>query len=149
MQYLAILGCALLVACVADDPSGKGPEHDAATVVEHGALDGAAAATISADAPAHAWTFTVAGATDVEIATAAAVIGPEVDTVVYLHADDGLVDRNDDDGDARSSLLALPLPPGEYRVVVKGYGRDDVGAFALTVTCDGGCAPPAVSSSRP
>jgi hypothetical protein len=146
-----------LVAC---DDSGKPPEDD---VPADGKLDsfraptdhGVAAfgqpvrAELADDARYHAWTFTLSGPASIHTFTSRTPHEASLDTVIYLykHGADGFgsyLFRNDDDGRSLWSSIDRDLTPGEYRVLVKGYTRAELGSFTLQVDCDGaGCAPTA------
>jgi hypothetical protein len=122
------------------DSFGRPSEHGTAS------FGSALAATLEPSARYHAWDFVLTAGASVRIATGPAVPdGPEVDTVVYLYRRRAsgwgrYVARNDDSGGTLWSSLTRSLEAGTYRVLVKGYGRGDLGDFALEVTCDGaGC----------
>lgn len=141
-----------------EDPAEKGPEEAAAgPAVEHGALavDATDAATLSASFRQHAWELELAGdgGAFVEIVTGPAVVGPEVDTVVYLYrAGEGanVLARGDDPDGSLFASVAEELDAGRYRIVVKGYATTTLGPFEVTFACDGeACAADPVPCGDP
>jgi len=109
-----------------------------------------ASAELTAASGFQAWEVTVHGEAKLTLRTRPQTAdGPEVDTVVYLYRENAsgwgrYVGRNDDAGGSLWSRLSKNVTAGRYRALVKGYGKRDLGQFALTVECDGeGCRPPA------
>ena len=135
-----------------DDPLGEGELDAKADSLRSPTNNGVIAfgdarpATLSGSRGFHAWTFTLYGAADVQLYTAADRDGA-VDTVLYLYKKTGAtwgsyIARNDDDGDSVFSMVEKNLPAGEYRAIVKGYAKSTRGRFKLTSDCTGaGCAP--------
>ena len=135
-----------------DDPLGEGELDAKADSLRSPTNNGVIAfgdarpATLSGSRGFHAWTFTLYGAADVQLYTAADRDGA-VDTVLYLYKKTGatwgsFIARNDDDGDSVFSMVEKNLPAGEYRAIVKGYAKSTRGRFKLTADCTGaGCAP--------
>lgn len=157
MKYPQFLGSLLLASCIAadEDHGAKGPEDmPAAAPVEHGVLHGGAvdAATLSPSTPLHAWHVQLGTDARVEIRTGRAVVGPDVDTVVYVYpaGDDAWIARADDAEGSLFATLAEDLPAGAYDVVVKGYRADTAGAFEVRFTCEqlaGAVAPDGARST--
>jgi len=84
---------------------------------------------------AHQWTFTLADPTTVTFLTSG-----DVDTVLYLHDDEGELAMDDDGGEGLLSRLEVPLEAGAYRVTVALYGNRGEGDFGLDSSCAGeGC----------
>lgn len=104
---------------------------------------------LSADFNGVAFTFDLSDEATITLQTESAnVPKDEIDTVLYVYKanEQGrwgrYVARNDDraDGDLWSQLEERTLDAGHYRVVIKGYGRQDVGTFVLSGSCEGnGC----------
>lgn len=96
-----------------------------------------------------AWTFSLSDVATVSLSTTRTHINDRaVDTVMYVYqqGENGnwgrYIERNDDVSNRNrfSAINDLDLGVGNYRVVVKGYSRSEVGAFSLSGICDGaGC----------
>lgn len=157
LTLAALLG---LTACSAD--VGKGEESD---VPEDGKYDSIRRPTergrfgvgeivsgiISEGARFHAWEFSVDGQSKITLTTEAAggANPTEVDTVLYLYKQDDdynwgrYIARNDDVDGSPFSSISQVLENGTYRVLVKGHGASDLGAFLLSSVCEGtGCREP-------
>ncbi len=140
-----------------DDPLGEGDLDAKADSLRSPTNNGpivfgeARQAALSGSRGFQAWTFTLYGAADVQLYTAANRDGA-VDTVLYLYKKTGAtwgsyIARNDDDGGSVFSMVEKTLPAGEYRAIVKGHAKSTRGRFKLTVDCTGaGCAPTPAST---
>lgn len=104
--------------------------------------------TLSAEHRANGWTFHLSGDANV-ILSLEDDDDVNLDTVMYVYRQGAngsygrYIERNDDrtETDLLSEIDA-DFEAGDYRVVVKGYSRADVGEFTLSSTCVGsGCAP--------
>lgn len=158
---ILLLASACAGACAADPDKGPesalvedlvGPHDTQQRPTDHGelAFDTPVVDRLSAAHGYHAWELTVFGPATLTMTTSAPVPrGAAVDTVVYLYREGPTgwgryIGRNDDAPGTLWSALQKPVTEGRYRVLVKGYGADDLGAFALTVGCAGdGCHEPA------
>lgn len=101
---------------------------------------------------AHAWEFSLSEEADISLAmTAPSSVTNELDTVMYLYRQSSngnwgrYIRRNDDDAsNTRSPYLSGidegGLQSGRYRIVIKGYNRNENGEFGLKAICTGaGC----------
>ncbi len=64
--------------------------------------------------------------------------GSEFDTYIFLFADDGaIVARNDDTTSCSlQSELTVPLPIGDFYIMIEGYGSGESGTYSMTMTCE-------------
>ncbi len=153
---LVLLG---LAGCAVD---GTGPDDGNVVLAGGGKADGngihhgriafgeAEGVTLSSRFNFHSFDFVLESAATVRIETnGAEAIAQELDTVLELYAkqQDGSyrkIAENDNAEDDTLHLLSrierMELGAGDYRVIVKGDGDDQVGSFSLIVDCDGaGC----------
>jgi len=89
------------------------------------------------DGQAHQFSFELTEVTVVSFETA----GEGVDTVLYLHDDEGELAVDDDGGEGLLSSLDIPLDAGRYQVTVTLYAGSPDGDYTLRSSCDGaGCS---------
>lgn len=141
------------------EQSGKGEESplpaEEEALTDHGDLEWEKPVTgqLTHTQLYHAWTFTIRqdGAV-VHVKTESTSPGAELDTVLYLFKEVSAgawgraVHRNDDCASREapwSCLEANALTTGRYRILVKGYRTENLGAFQVSATCAGaGCQTP-------
>lgn len=141
-----------------EDAADKGPEDEVPVdgkldsfqrPTDHGALALGATAdsSLTATAKHHTWTFSLTGNAQVHLYTHPPLTSRAmVDTVLYLYQRGpsgwgSYLARNDDDGGNVFSSILRDLGPGDYRLLVKGYGATARGRFAITADCEGaGCS---------
>jgi hypothetical protein len=136
-----------VVACVGDDVgSDSAYSTDSfASPTEHGELRFGAPnpGEFTDDNRFHAWTFTLTGPAELELATELNAVN--LDTVMYLYrrGPDGwgsYIDKNDDHDGLLSSWIGRSLEAGEYRIKVKTTKVAMRGSFSVTGSCAGdGC----------
>jgi hypothetical protein len=144
-------------ACAADDkgeeeaPFTDAEKDDSFEVpIEHGALSFQAAnpTEFGSLARFHSWTFELGGDAKLELATTS--LDEDRDTVLYLYRrEPGAaswgrnIAKDDDGGGGGLSRIMHQGDAAEYRIKVKGFTLDEVGAFAVAAACEGGGCPDA------